>query len=210
MSDPLGILTRGRNHRSGVSMRAIGFAATGIPRNEFGELPTKRYRDPALTKLVSMAGSVDRVVLAAYSEIEAMRERGIDISEALVEHVFERWDDRLASKDVSDRVRQLIRRKRTADIAGDQSLWNAASVVYFIQWGDRVKIGYTSDLKKRLKSLTFSPDAVLLAIPGDRAAELAIHHRLAKYRFPRTEWFEMSEEVLDYIDYLRETRREGT
>jgi hypothetical protein len=67
----------------------------------------------------------------------------------------------------------------------------ANGFVYFIQGGDLVKIGYTTNIRQRLYDLqTSAPiDLVLLGlIPGTRALEKEYHKRFAAHRV-RGEWF---------------------
>jgi DNA-binding XRE family transcriptional regulator len=76
-------------------------------------------------------------------------------------------------------------------------------VVYFIQMGagGPVKIGYTTDLAKRIESLNCgSPHAltVLGTIPGTTAVERALHKLFKPYRM-RLEWFEPAAEVVEWI-----------
>lgn len=73
--------------------------------------------------------------------------------------------------------------------------------VYFLQMGNLVKIGYTSDLQRRMRN--YPPDAKLLAIfPGGRTDEAMQHQRWSHLRKYRNEWFEASEEILEYADLI--------
>lgn len=73
-------------------------------------------------------------------------------------------------------------------------------VVYFVEIGKHIKIGFTTNLKQRLKTfLTSSPDiALLLAIPGDRALERKIHDKLSDSHLTR-ELFRREQPVLQFI-----------
>jgi hypothetical protein len=84
------------------------------------------------------------------------------------------------------------------------------SVVYFIAHCDRVKIGFTSNLKKRVNGLTLRPDSVLLALAGGPDLERALHTRFAVDRVDDTEWFRLSSQITHYIeDRNRQTLRQG-
>jgi hypothetical protein len=74
------------------------------------------------------------------------------------------------------------------------------SVVYFVEIGQHIKIGFTTNLKQRLKSfLTSSPDVtLLLAIPGTRDLEQTLHQMLVDCRIER-EIFRREYRVLDFI-----------
>lgn len=76
-------------------------------------------------------------------------------------------------------------------------------MIYFIQLGDngRIRIGYSKDPTKRLKTLqTGVPDALNLlgVLNGDKAREEAIHQRFSDLR-AHGEWFEPSVELVDFI-----------
>lgn len=74
-------------------------------------------------------------------------------------------------------------------------------VVYFIQRGDEVKIGFSKDLGKRLTNLrtaTTEPMNVLLSVPAAPMLEGYFHDKFAELRIER-EWFKASEELLNFI-----------
>lgn len=76
-------------------------------------------------------------------------------------------------------------------------------IVYFIAHGERVKIGFTSNLKGRVNALALRPDSVLLALNGGSDLEGALHDRFAVDRVDDTEWFELSPEIAHYIQDRR-------
>ncbi len=71
--------------------------------------------------------------------------------------------------------------------------------VYFIRNGDRIKIGYTTNLRNRLDALCLRPDAVLLLLEGGKLLEGSLHRHFAQHRVPNTEWFRYVEEIKTYI-----------
>ncbi|MGW9031477.1 GIY-YIG nuclease family protein [Streptomyces sp. NPDC055722] len=71
--------------------------------------------------------------------------------------------------------------------------------VYFIRNGERVKIGYTSNLRNRLWSFGLRVDAVALLLTGDKRLERALHRYFALHRIANTEWFHCVPEVDSYI-----------
>jgi len=80
--------------------------------------------------------------------------------------------------------------------------------IYFVQGecGGPIKIGYSTDIEKRIKTLqTGYPDVlgILYLIPGDMADEEELHKELAYYRM-RGEWFKPDEEVLRKIEFLKQ------
>lgn len=79
-------------------------------------------------------------------------------------------------------------------------------VVYFVSIGDHVKIGFSTNLKSRMKTFrTSSADIqILLAVPGDRQLERQMHILLDEQRIER-ELFRLEGRVGDFLDwYLQE------
>lgn len=67
------------------------------------------------------------------------------------------------------------------------------SVVYAIAAGDRVKIGFTTNLPQRMKAIQSSsslPIVCLGTAPGGLALERALHRQFALHRV-YGEWFEL-------------------
>jgi hypothetical protein len=79
------------------------------------------------------------------------------------------------------------------------------SVVYFLRFGDRIKIGYSANLTRRLQ--TIPHDEVLLTIPGASTAEANLHRTFASDRITG-EWFHASPRLLAAIRDL--TERQGS
>ena len=79
-------------------------------------------------------------------------------------------------------------------------------MIYFIQAADNglIKIGYTDDIKQRLRTLrTMSPERLYLmkVIKGDQKQETLLHKRFNCLR-SHGEWFRPERELLEYIIYL--------
>lgn len=75
------------------------------------------------------------------------------------------------------------------------------SVVYYMQFGQTVKIGFSTSLRKRVESLR--PDAVVAIEPGRRGDEFGQHVRFAAKRL-HGEFFQLDRELIDHINMLRE------
>jgi len=77
--------------------------------------------------------------------------------------------------------------------------------VYFVQGGDFVKIGHTTDLQRRLLDITNGspyPLHVALVIRGEgRKLEKALHFQFAEYRC-NGEWFYLARPLRNYIIHL--------
>src|SRR3990167_4154606 len=78
---------------------------------------------------------------------------------------------------------------------------NRTGLVYFIRFGDRVKIGFTTDLAARLTDLPH--DEVLVTVSGTMHDEKALHRRFAEHRVHR-EWFALVPDITDHIATIRE------
>jgi len=72
-------------------------------------------------------------------------------------------------------------------------------IVYFVRNGDRVKIGTTSNLRKRVQSLSLRTGDVLLALNGGQKREQSLHARFRTFRIADTEWFSFVPEIRAYI-----------
>ena len=74
-------------------------------------------------------------------------------------------------------------------------------VVYYLRFGDRVKIGTTANPRQRLARLWH--DELLAFERGDRVVEHRRHVEFAEHRHGRTEWFVASPEILARAALLR-------
>ena len=72
-------------------------------------------------------------------------------------------------------------------------------IVYFIQNGTRVKIGWTTNLRGRLASLALPMSSVILKLDGGPGREAALHIRFAESRIKGSEWFEVTPEIERFI-----------
>jgi hypothetical protein len=74
-------------------------------------------------------------------------------------------------------------------------------VVYYLRFDDRVKIGTSSEPRRRLARLWH--DELLAFERGDRLVEHRRHVQFAEHRFGRTEWFAAAPELLEHAAALR-------
>lgn len=75
--------------------------------------------------------------------------------------------------------------------------------VYFIRFGDRVKIGFTTDFEKRKRDLPH--EQVIAVISGTRDDEATWHQLLEEYRTVG-EWFRAEPEVLDALERVADAQ----
>jgi len=70
--------------------------------------------------------------------------------------------------------------------------------VYILRCGGFVKIGWTSDLTKRMRA--YQPDTVLLAtMPGTRKDEGKLHRKFAHLRTHGREWYPIAPQITEYV-----------
>jgi hypothetical protein len=73
-------------------------------------------------------------------------------------------------------------------------------VVYYIRFGDRMKIGTSANPRQRLGTLRH--DELLAFELGGRSVERARHARFARQRYDRTEWFALDGELRAHVAAL--------
>lgn len=84
-----------------------------------------------------------------------------------------------------------------------------APLVYFIRNGNRIKIGTSTELKRRIRTLALRAENVALLLDGDRRLERQLHNQFKDLRIGDTEWFAYEAPLTDYIaDQNRLARKE--
>lgn len=71
--------------------------------------------------------------------------------------------------------------------------------VYIARRLGAIKIGYTTNVQRRMAELGTT---LLVAIPGSRDLEAALHRRFRQHRIAY-EWFGPTPELLDFVERLR-------
>jgi hypothetical protein len=124
-----------------------------------------------------------------------------------------RWADYNKRKEEEKKAELLSRQRRQQVKIEDEKRTNEflyrqryPGFVYFIQGetGGPIKIGYSDDVKKRLKGLqTGHPDnlKILFAFPGNIDDEKSMHSKFEKHRL-RGEWFKPVDEIFSTINEL--------
>jgi hypothetical protein len=75
-------------------------------------------------------------------------------------------------------------------------------VVYYIRFGNRIKIGTTTNLPKRMEVLPH--DEILAIEPGDTTREHGRHAEFRRHLTPgQREWFEVAPAILGHASALR-------
>lgn len=78
-------------------------------------------------------------------------------------------------------------------------------VVYYIDFGQRIKIGTTTNVKKRMREFCQPKSALLAVEPGSYDRERQRHEEFAKLRLERTELFDKGEDLMSHIKLVRDT-----
>lgn len=73
-------------------------------------------------------------------------------------------------------------------------------VVYFADSGTRIKIGHSTNLRNRIRSLSLQEKDVVLLLQGGLTLERALQATFAKERIDTTEWFSKSERLMGFVD----------
>lgn len=75
--------------------------------------------------------------------------------------------------------------------------------VYFVANGNRIKIGYTENLARRVVALAQLRESIELVLAGGYDLEAALHRRFAHIRVGASEWFRYTTELRAYVTSKR-------
>ncbi len=90
--------------------------------------------------------------------------------------------------------------QRVAALTAETSL--PAGVVYYLRFGDRIKIGFSASFGTRMRALPH--DEILAVEPGSYQHEKRVHARFAQHRVDgQQEWFLAAPELRAHADALR-------
>lgn len=73
-------------------------------------------------------------------------------------------------------------------------------VVYYIQMGERIKIGRSTNLRRRLQSFHALPEQLLAIEPGPFEREQERHRQFAEWRHAGTELFDVNKPLQEHIE----------
>lgn len=89
-----------------------------------------------------------------------------------------------------------------ADGSAEARERKAQGVVYYLRFGNRLKIGFTSEIRARVAGLPC--DEVMAAEPGTYATESERLRQFGEYLAWGREWFEMSAPLMEHVSAVRE------
>ena len=98
----------------------------------------------------------------------------------------------MAIRTAAKKERQLVARRKIAE----------RGHVYFLRASNTVKIGFSTNLRSRLKSIrTGCPDEakIVKIVRGGMKVEKSFHDRFAEYR-TKGEWFELRGRLAKYLE----------
>lgn len=95
--------------------------------------------------------------------------------------------------------------KLTVELGEDADKDTPDSVVYYLKFGDRIKIGFSTNLDNRLVALPH--DELLATEPGGRLLEARRHLQFKEHRITG-EWFKPAPDLLAHIEQLRAAEAE--
>jgi hypothetical protein len=114
------------------------------------------------------------------------------------------WLERFAQRQAATEAERAA--KVSIDRKAIERQLDPYSVVYFIRMGDLIKIGYTTNLQKRVSGLSLTMAHVVATVFGGSALEEELHERFADLR-EHGEWFRAEPPLLDYIETTKGKRR---
>lgn len=103
-----------------------------------------------------------------------------------------------AAKAQSEHLRKVVAKRREILADGSPDGW-----VYYVQIEDYIKIGFTIQLRQRMRGLRVSPDRLLAAEPGPPSLERERHAEFAAERIHRRENFRPTERLMVHIEAVR-------
>lgn len=142
--------------------------------------------------------------------VEEIREAYESEDELAVEVLMEAFpEDLKLHKNLTPAQRQMWIDKASLAACGRSNEMAAREpIIYFIACGDDlIKIGHTTNLRSRLRSLrTATPKdlSVLLVVPGTRDDEQELHRKFEAHRAGR-EWFSRCDAITEFISAHRMT-----
>lgn len=102
------------------------------------------------------------------------------------------------AEDEARRSREAHERLAAAGMLPQPEERQKRPTIYFVQVGGHIKIGWTTDLQRRMRA--YPPNTQLLAAqPGTRAQEQALHRRFAVHRSHGREWYPLAPQLLEHI-----------
>lgn len=138
------------------------------------------------------------------SAIAGMRRAGVDMTTAPAIQMAIEAGHRRAKEEPAElhsehnaMIRRLVledNERRARDASG------APPCVYYARLGNRLKIGYTLNLRQRMSDI--QPEELMATEPGGLMVEARRHKEFARLRVSG-EWFRYEDELVEHVEALR-------
>lgn len=152
-------------------------------------------QDELIAYIIDNYGNSRAMLFEIALMLREMQDNGVELTHQLVDHVAK-------SARVQSWRAAISRQQIDAAIAAQkaQRALAPSGYVYFIENGDRIKIGHSVDPGERAKALSLRESNVLAVIAGSTKLEHNLHKRFAEYRLGDTEWFTDHPALREFID----------
>lgn len=145
-------------------------------------------QDPIINEIAKAFGLDTPGVIVGIYELRRMRNWGIEITNSV------------ALRCIKTHVEEARKHQARLDAQDQQRSDDTHDpVVYYMRIGNRVKIGWTASLARRLEAI--NPEELMTFEPGDAAMEAYRHKQFARYRV-HGEWFRLEGDVAEHIRKL--------
>ena len=151
------------------------------------------YRDPIFDELLADGWEDVPCALNTVMMVEDMRSWGVDVTLEIARECL-RWHVRKEVQGADyerEQERRLLAHRHPP-------------IVYYLRLANLVKIGFTTNLTKRLGVI--NPEEVMATEPGDRKREQERHRQFAALH-AHGEWFRLEQPLVDHIEAIRREAR---
>lgn len=170
------------------------------PRNAFAPSGRGTVRDPAVARILDEIKHDEEIAGHVLRDMLNLRRLGVEVTVEIAERSIAN-----ARQWLQDRQGPVFVPKRL-DNPGQRRpgrfdhIDNPGEVVYYMRIGDRVKIGWSASLRRRLEN--FNPEELMALERGGQTVESKRHRQFAHLR-THGEWFRLEGSLLDHINKLR-------
>lgn len=178
-------------------------------------LPPKRHTPKQVSKLTYLESKTRLADICGIKD--CIMDGGFHGTPMCEEHAWQVWATLTAVKEYDDereaarnnlaqyeaRMAEEDRKKREErEASWKTDRWIAPGWVYYLQVGDRIKIGFTKNIDQRMKQ--YPPHSVFLAAhPGTPKVEREMHHKFLHLLANGREWFTVSHDLIAHIETMR-------
>jgi hypothetical protein len=174
------------------------------------DLRPSYWQDEGARIVMERLGRGNPLFGAVVRELLPLRDYGVPITPEMVERAIDKVEGRERHQRQVRAIQVAVRtanprKVRPAGTAGAGRFAEVKvnePVVYYMRIGDRIKIGYSSSLRKRLESI--NPEELLAVEAGGMRREAERHAQFGHLR-THGEWFRYEGALVEHIESLRQT-----